>query len=260
LKKLLFCTSKNLRIIILLTTTMKLLSLVWVLIYINVTIAQTCRNYQGFPNSCLDILKGGVHSNGYYQIAGVNGETWNVYCDFESERGSAWTLVMSWSLANTGAPAFRFKSFAENAPVNEQTPNWAIYRMSTHQMNFLKKKSTHWRATCSFDQIDFDYRDYMRANFIDFDITTFEGGPKCKKVEYINVRGHVGHQTAAFFQSKNGHFLHHDSSVDAHCLFNARAGSKRSEDNFGYYYYRNDAFRCTASPTATTQYWFGSYL
>lgn len=240
---------------------MKLISLVCVLIHISVASAQTCKSYQGFPNSCLDILKGGVNSNGYYQIAGVNGETWNVYCDFTSELGSAWTLVMSWSLANAGAPAFRSRSFTENAPLNEQTPNWSIYRMSKQQMDFLKTKSTHWRATCSFDKVDFDYRDYMRGNFIEFDITTFNGQATCKKVEYINVRGHVGHETATFWQVKNKYLLHHDSYWgEKYCLFNAKAGSKASEDNFGFNKNRNPAFRCTASSTATTQYWFGSYL
>jgi len=228
------------------------------LIHIHLTNAQTCESAQHYPNSCLDIRRSGVNSNGYYQIAGINGETWTVYCDFTSEPGSAWTLVMSWSFANNDA--FKKPGFTENSPVNEQTPNWAVYRMSKEQMNFLKTKSTHWRATCSFEQIDFDYRDYMRGQFIEFDFTTFTGSSTCKKVEYINIRGHVGHQTTvAFWQSTS--FLHTDSHYgQKYCSFNANSGSKPSEDNFGHYGTHNPAFRCTASPSATTQYWFGSYL
>jgi len=239
---------------------MKLFSIVYMLILVHLTNAKTCYG-QHFPNSCLDILKSGVNTNGYYQIAAVNGETWNVYCDFTSEMGSAWTLVISWSLANAKAPAFRSKSITQNAPVNEQTPNWAAYRMSEEQLNFLKTKSTHWRATCSFDQIDFDYKDYMRGNFIDFDITKFTGKFICKNVEYVNIRGIMGHQTAAFWQNEDQHFLHIDSSASGQrCSFDGGAGAKGSEDNFGLYHVVNPAFRCTASPTATTQYWFGSYL
>lgn len=235
-----------------------LFSVIWILFQIYALDAESCKSSLNFPNSCLDILKGGVDVNGYYRIAGANGETWNVYCDFNTELRSAWTLVMSWSFSNANVPAFDSSSLTQNTPVNEQTPNWAIYRMSKEQMDFLKKKSTHWRATCSFDQVDFDYRDYMRVKFNKFDLTTFSGGSSCKEVEYINVRGHVGHQTVAFWQGDN-YMLHTDSSSSI-CLFDASSGSKPSEDNFGHYGKTNSAFRCTASPRATTQYWFGSYL
>jgi len=216
---------------------------------------------QHFPNSCMDLLRRGEHTNGYYQIAGTKGATWNVFCDFTSELGSAWTLVMSWSLKNAQFPAFKRKSLTQNAPVNERTPNWMVYRMSKEQMDFLKTKSSHWRATCSFIKYEVDYIDYVRGNFIDFDITSFLGGQKCKKVEYINVRGHGGHETATFWQGENSHILHTDSSIQGEgCHFNGKAGAKGSEDNFGYYNVVNPTFRCTSSPSATTQYWFGGYL
>jgi len=237
---------------------MNFISLICMLLSIHVTRAETCASFHNFPNSCVDILGSGVNSNGYYQIAGLNGETWNVYCDFTSEPGSAWTLVMSWSFDNKEVPAFRSIPFTKNAPVNEQTPNWAVYRMSKEQMNFIKTKSTHWRATCSFDRTDFDYRDYVRVKLTDFDFTTFIGRGTCKKVEYINIRGHVGHQTVPFWQRET--ILLHTDSHHALCSFKGNAGSKVSEDNFGHYGNPNPAFRCTANPTATTQYWFGSYL
>lgn len=237
---------------------MMLFSVLCFLIHISVANAESCGSSLDYPNSCLDILKGGEDVNGYYRIAGANGETWNVYCDFKTELRSAWTLVMSWSFRNAKVPAFRNSPLTQNVPVNEKTPNWAIYRMSLEQMDFLKTKSTHWRATCSFDQVVLDYRDYMRGKFTNFDLTTFLGASTCKEVEYINVRGHIGHQTVAFWQG-DGYMLHTDSS-SSRCSFDASSGAKPSEDNFGHYGKTNSAFRCTAGPSATTQYWFGGYL
>jgi len=212
------------------------------------------------------LLKSGVQTNGYYKVEAKN-KTWRVYCDFTSEPDSAWTLVMSWSYSNFETPAFHSKSLAEDAPVNERIPNWDVYRMSRDQMKHFRIKSSHWRATCSFDKIDVgykgemkvDYRDYMRGKFSDFDITTYNGGGSCRKVEYINVRGHGGHETVRMWQVPNTYLLHTDSSSPG-CQFNGKSGSKPSEDNFGLYGVANPSFRCTSGPTATTQYWFGGYI
>ena len=213
-----------------------------------------------FPNTCLNYMMAGVRANGYYSVAGQNGETITVYCDFTSEPGSAWTLVMSWSLANKNLPAFQSQPLTENVPVNEKSPNWVAYRLSNQQMTFMKSKSTHWRATCSFPKFNFDYLDYMRGNFKDFDITTLLGHQQCKNVEYINIRGHAGyHQTVAFWQVRNAYLLHTDSSIRA-CQFDATSGATPSEDNFGYYGTIDSKFRCTSDLSATTQYWFGGYV
>jgi len=231
------------------------------LFQVHIVNAEVGRDPQSVPNSCIDLLKSGENTNGYSQIAGTDEETWTVYCDFTSEMGSAWTLVMSWSFKNAKFPAFRTKAFTQNAPVNEQTPNWMVYRMSKDRMDFLKTKSSHWRATCSFNKFKVDYRDYMRGNFGDFDVTSFLGGGTCKKVEYVNIRGLMGQGTVPMWQAQNGLFLHTDSTVmDKGCDIKGFAGAKSSEDNFGYYGVSNRAFRCSASNTATTQYWFGSYL
>lgn len=216
--------------------------------------------------SCLDLLKSGVKTNGYYMVE-AKGETWKVWCDFTSEPDSAWTLVMSWSHANSKTPAFRSKSLTQDAPVNERIPNWDVYRMSRDQMSKLRTKSSHWRVTCGFDKLDVgykgemrvDYRDYMRGKFSEFDITTYTGKGTCKTVEYINVRGYGGHETVRMWQMPDSCLLHTDSSAPG-CQFNAHSGSKKSEDNFGFYGVSNSNFRCTYGPTATTQYWFGGYI
>jgi len=234
-------------------------SVIWVLILMQLTNATSNKGFHHIPNSCVDLFTNGHSSNGYYQIAGADGETWIVYCDFNSELGSVWTLVMSWSFANAKMPAFRRRSLREDAPVNALSPNWEVYRMSRDQMKFLKARSTHWRVTCQFDLVDVDYRDYVRGNFEHFDITSFQGGEECKDVEYINVRGFGGHTTVAFWQNEGAHLLHTDTQ-QGRCEFDASPGAKNNEDNFGYYSNTNNAFRCTSSPSATTQYWFGSYM
>ena len=211
------------------------------------------------PRSCLDHLRSGSQTNGYYSIAVQNGATITVYCDFTSEPGSAWTLVMSWSFENKNLAAFKTESLTDNVPVNEKTPNWIAYRLSRDVMTSVKSQSTHWRATCSFEKVTFDYRDYMRGNFIDFDVTTYLGSGHCKKVEFINIRGIAGYQlTVHFWQVKNTLILHTDSSHTG-CQFNAAAGAALYEDNFGYYDFTNRKFRCTSDQSATTQYWFGGY-
>ena len=101
----------------------------------------------------------------------------------ESEPGSVWTLVMSF----TRALANRFSGMYEDAPANEYSPNWSNYRMSLNQMTDLKNKTTHWRATCSFPTYRFDiHTDYVRAVFTDFDLMGKFSG-ECKKVDYISV-------------------------------------------------------------------------
>ena len=212
------------------------------------------------PRSCIDHLRVGAKTNGFYSVAGENGETLSVYCDFESEPGSAWTLVISWSLENKNLPAFQSQPLTENVPVNEKTPNWVAYRLSKANMAILKSKSTHWRATCSFNTVKVDYRDYVRGSFKDLDITTYLGDGVCKKIEYINIRGNVGYQTTVdFWQKKNLYIITIDSSIKG-CQFDARPGVVPSEDNFGYYHTINRKFRCSQYSDSTTQYWFGGYL
>eukprot|EP00794_Sanderia_malayensis_P017725 gene17725-19497_t len=221
-----------------------------------------CGPIKAIPKSCLDHLRGGAHSNGFYTVAGPNGKSITVYCDLKSEPGSAWTLIRSSSLENKNLLAFLRKSFSQSAPVNRRTPNWVAYRLSKRQMLYFQSRSSHWRVTCSFDKFKVDYRDYMRGRIKEFDFMRYSGRGHCKKVEYINIRGHARyHVTVPFWQLVNNFSLHTDSSTSS-CQYGgaARAGSVGSEDNFGYYFRVNPKFRCTSGPSATTQYWFGGYL
>ena len=177
-----------------------------------------------------------------------------------SESGKAWTLVMSWATRNIGMTEFRWKPLSNNTPVNANFPNWNKYRMSLSMMNDLSAQSTHWRATCSFPTHGVDYIDYVRGKFADFDVVNFLGLDVCKKVEYVNIRGHrCGDCHLPWWQYPVTHryLLHTDSTYTTCKGFNPTKGSTHKEDNFGYYLHINPAFRCTANDTATTNWWFG---
>ena len=99
---------------------------------------------------------------------------------------------MSWTPVNRRLSAFFKIPLKYNSPQNEDALNWDLYRLSLARMRFLQTHSTHWRATCSYPSHGIDFRDYLRGNFKAFNIFDFVGERQCKKVEYVNIRGHVG--------------------------------------------------------------------
>lgn len=209
----------------------------------------------------MDYLRKGFKDNGYYKIYDFQTNTFlTVYCDFTSEPGAAWTLIESFAFNNRMLDAFRIHPFSANAPVNDKTPNWHLYRMSFAQMKFLRSQSTHWRATCSFyTKTPYIYSDYARANFADFNLLSFTGYNVCKKMEYVNIRGHQCVDcTATWFAVVKTYGTHIDSSFSS-CQFVPK-GSVSSEDNFGFYGTTTNKFRCSSSPKATTNWWIGGYI
>ena len=78
------------------------------------------------PTSCLDYLKRGVTKCGYYKIYDNTGNSFPVYCDMKSEPGNAWTLVMSFSTKNRFFRQFLKQALKQNAPINENAPNWNL--------------------------------------------------------------------------------------------------------------------------------------
>ena len=176
-----------------------------------------------------------------------------------SEPGSAWTLAMSYAFKNKSMEQFGSNGAMQNdQPVNEDSSNWNLHRMSLTQMNHLKSQSTHWRVTCSFPTHKVDYTDYVRAKFTDFDIMTYRDFGICKKVEYINIRGHQCAQCTSRWWQDN-YAAHLDSNATG-CQFLPTQGAAFSEDNFGLYDYFNKKIRCSAGPLSTTNWWFGAYL
>ena len=178
-----------------------------------------------------------------------------------SESGKAWTLVMSWATRNKDMAEFRTTVLSVDSPVDEDFPHWNKYRMSLSMMNDLSAQSTHWRATCSFPTHGVDYVDYIRGNFTDLDVVNFLGKGVCKRVEYVNIRGHqCSNCKPIWWQNSNSYMIHIDSNYNTCGGYSFKPGHVTGEDNFGHYEYINPAFRCTANDTATTNWWFGGSL
>ena len=216
------------------------------------------------PTTCVDYLRQGNSgdlSNGIYKLYNKTGESYPAYCDLKSEPGTAWTLVMSWSFSNRRLSPFERTPLKRNSPVNENAQNWNFYRLSFARMRSLQAHSTHWRITCSYPTHGIDFRDYLRGNFENFNILDYVGSNgACKKVEFINIRGHTGIYLTVPFWQYDGQGLHTDSSR-TNCQFTAaKAGAVTEEDNFGFYGAYNSNFRCTQGDQSTTQYWFGAHL
>ena len=163
---------------------------------------------------------------------------------------------MSQAHENRYMPELRLTPLYNDAPVNESTPNWAAYRLSLGRIKALQSESTHWRVTCSFPTHGVDYRDYVRANFTEFNPLTFHGQGICKKTEYMNVRGHNCTGCTSAWWQREIRMLSHDSSYNR-CEFGSSPGAVDSEDNFGQYGVTNPNFRCSSSDHSTTNYWFG---
>ena len=155
---------------------------------------------------------------------------------------------------------YRSSPLSVNDPVNENSPNWFLYRLTADRMKSLRHVSTHWRSTCSFEKHGINqYKDYIRGRFAEADIHAYLGSGVCLKTELVNIRGHIGiHRTARFWQVVNAYFAHIDSSSKG-CQFDPTAGSASSEDNFGFYHTINPKFTCTMNGDSTTQWWFGGY-
>ena len=211
----------------------------------------------------------GRHSNGIYQIRNETNDTLNVYCDFDSEPGAAWTLVQSYSLEKgktaQGRDIFSTKPLYEDFPVNELSPGeWSSYRLSLANMKLIRAHSTHWRATCEFPTIGIDFRDYFRALLDDYDamIPSPPAFPlSCKLYEFINIRGNqcINCTAATTVSKSTAPFLTtNDPVFNVSCNLNtAPNDGVERETNFGWYGRVNLGFRCSASKHSTTQYWFG---
>ena len=148
-----------------------------------------------------------------------------------------------------------------NDPVNENSPNWFLYRLTVDRMKSLRDVSTHWRATCSYDKYGINnYKDYVRGKFAEADIFAFLGSGVCLKTELVNIRGHTGiYKTAKFWQVIGTYSPPVIDSSSKGCQFDPTVGAVNSEDNFGYYGSTNPKFTCTMNGDSTTQWWFGSY-
>ena len=131
------------------------------------------------PKDCMQIYKGGAHTNGNYMIH-TDEEKFKVFCDFTSDKPFVWTLVHSFSLKNKDV--VQAVSLLKDLAVDEDNPNWVKYRLSRKRMQWLRSQSTHWRVTCSFSTHGVDYRDYVRSSFTSVDPLSLLSISSCIKV------------------------------------------------------------------------------
>jgi len=89
---------------------------------------------------------------------------------------------------------------------------------------------------------------------------------RCKKYEYINIRGYGCENCTAHFVQKDPWHAHVDSfhgSSKGCQLKSPQTGAVKlpgGEDNFGFYETVNPVHRCSSGPESTTQWWFGEQL
>ena len=79
--------------------------------------------------SCKDLYRNGKQENAVYDIFDQSDQLYKVFCDFESDNNSVWTLITSFSLGNKRhfmTPLFN------DSPRNESNPNWLDFRYFIH--------------------------------------------------------------------------------------------------------------------------------
>ena len=199
-----------------------------------------------------------VNISGVYNISNQHNKSFPVFCGFGPVPGAAWTLIQSHSLNKTDH--FRHKAFyLHDMPINQDVPEWNNYRLSMSRLKSIQDASTQWRANCNFPTDGVDYRDYIRVS-----LKTLKPLEKptmsefCLLTEFVNVRGDNCSSCTVLIGYSSVFSLHMDSyyGPTKGCDF---GGVIYDEDNFGYYYTKNPAFRCTSSPNSTSQYWLGSF-
>lgn len=203
----------------------------------------------------------GVTQSGTYYICDGVTAIFYVYCDLDSESKFVWTLIQSFSFDQR--TSLDDKGFGVDYPVGEDQPNinWRYYRLSLLHMKYLKRLSTHLRATCNFSAEGLQYTDYARTPLKSHNIlATFD--KKCVWYGQLNIRGIECFRCTALTSQKEGRpwFINSYASKPNGCGFDGKPGIGGSEHNFGWYADGkvNPNHRCSSTNVSTTELWFGS--
>ena len=224
------------------------------------------------PTSCLDYWNSSEKpASGKHTIHDDFGNSYEVWCDFDSEEGVAWTLIESFTMDNeTHIESY---PFTLDLPLNEYDFNWQLFRLPKHVMVTAATQSEYWRGTCSFPTYGVgDYRDYVRVRMSEMDITTYVVSVTknqrscCKLVDYINIKGQsCVNCTVAVFQAIDEmlHINEKFGRLHCGCTFDSSAVDysceTKSAKKFGAYWKCHDPlFRCCETGSSTTQFWFGA--
>ena len=167
-------------------------------------------------------------------------------------------LIESFSSPNN--QVFKMRAFFKDHPVNQKSFSWKIFRLSTSRMTAIVDHSTHVRATCNFYTDELNYTDYLTAKLSEINVTDYARIDKCKRFEYIDIRGYgCSNWTAHLIQSSQWH-PHGDSYYGSQKGCGSsfpEAIGEEGEDVFGAYETVNTKHRCPSNDNSTTQGWFG---
>ncbi|XP_048589895.1 uncharacterized protein LOC5499980 isoform X1 [Nematostella vectensis] len=220
-----------------------------------------CQHFR--PKSCHDFYKapnGPAKLNrGVYEIYSKNNTHFKVYCDFMPPY-RAWTLIESFAFKHN--PDFKTKSFLDNYPVNETSPDkHEKYRLSRDKMQHLRSTAVSYRVTCQFlKRSNVTKLDYLEGKLSSFDIIEEESLTNagfCKTVDYVNIEGHdCRNCTLALFQKIEQWHLHSEPRK-GNCDMKPSGYEVQSNEAFGFYDPGRDTFLCASAPDATTEYWLG---
>ena len=194
-----------------------------------------------------------------------------MFCDFDSEKGIAWTLLTSCRRDQT--PVSFLQTFPA-ANINDVGSEWGNYHLSKAAMSFVSQMSTYWRVTCEYNTLGVDYVDYIRSKINETSLLTYQDievsqADRCRKVEYANVRGSqceectVGFQQSADYSMLVANWVSSVWGCDLKTSdFAEGCASGVNERYFGYFKGEYDNcvtghHRCAATSDSTTQFWFG---
>ena len=225
------------------------------------------------PRTCLDYwIDRAKPISGKYKIIYKTGEPYEVFCDFDSEKGMAWTLFESFDIAHE--TNLSRKPFIEDFPINARNANWQLFRLPKNVSTDIASLSTFWRATCSYAKYGVDFRDYIRVRLSIMNPLIFKGyffvPNPCLTVDYIDIRGTncIG-CTQSFFQSKNQplHIKPRNSRLARNCTFDSTGIEYACSEKPGCYanifglYLKccsDPETRCGENSKSTTEFWFGA--
>ena len=225
------------------------------------------------PKTCMDYWIDRVKPlPGEYVIVNSNGQSYNVFCDFDSETDMAWTLIESFDTEHENQ--LNSKSFAVDFPRNEHTLNWKLFRLPKSLMSEISSCSNYWRATCSFSKYGVDFRDYIRVQLSVMNLLIFTGyytsTHPCLEVDYFDVKGKSCERcTMAFIQNseKSLHLKLKYSREERNCSFDSLSVEYECSEKTGYTALllgqytvncRDPNARCSENPNSTTEFWFGA--
>ncbi|XP_020892493.1 uncharacterized protein LOC110231784 [Exaiptasia diaphana] len=211
-------------------------------------------------SSCMDVRSASsmIPKDGVYELKRFdNRAIIPVYCAFQDDPRQAWTLIESFSRNQSlfkGTPFYIGNTQNRNLP-----PSWDLFRLGLLRVQYFRRRSTLFRATCDFPNRMSLTPDLLIGRLSDVDIINEKDIAGCRRYKFIDIRGH--NCTNCTANTRHGtsfswHFhldiTHQGDGCDFHPPVTVQ-----DADNFGFYDDIDGASKCTATPQSTTQWWLG---